>query len=52
MNTRSSLEIVKLISAGVTLNSDKCEFSKAQLKFLGHIVNQHGPEKTKAILNM
>ena len=40
----------------LTLNSDKCEFLKAQLKFLGHIVSQHGlqadPEKTRTILNM
>ena len=45
-----------LISAGVTLNPDKWEFSKSELKFLGHIVNSHGvqvdPTKTKAILQM
>ena len=43
-----------LSSAGVTLNTNKCEFSKPELKFLGHIVNEHGiqadPDKTKAIL--
>jgi len=40
----------RLSSAGVTY---KCEFSKPELKFLGHIVNEHGiqadPDKTKAI---
>ena len=45
-----------LVSAGVTLNPDKCEFSKSELKFLGHIVNSHGvqvdPAKTDAILQM
>ena len=46
----------RLVSAGVTLNTNKCEFSKSELKFLGHIVNQHrvqaDPDKTKAILMM
>ena len=45
-----------LVSVGVTLNTNKCEFSKSELKFLGHIVNEHGiqvdPDKTKAILKM
>ena len=27
---------------GMTLNSDKCEFTKAQVKFLGHIIDQNG----------
>ena len=43
-------------SAGVTLNPNKCEFSKSELKFLGHIINNQGvkadPAKTKAILDM
>lgn len=41
---------------GVTLNPDKCEFSKSELKFLGHIINKQGvkadPAKTQAILDM
>ena len=45
-----------LVSAGVTLNPDKCEFSNLELKFLGHIVNSHGvqvdPAKTDAILQI
>ena len=43
-------------SAGVTLNPDKCEFSKDQLKFLGHIINKDGvradPAKIQAILDL
>ena len=41
---------------GMTLNSDKCEVSKTQLKFLGHIIDQNGvkadPAKTEAIMQM
>jgi len=29
-------------SAGITLNPSKCEFSKNQMKFLGHVVNKDG----------
>ena len=43
-------------AAGMTLNSDKCEVSKTQLKFLGHIVDGSGvqadPAKTEAIRQM
>ena len=43
-------------AAGMTLNSDKCEVSKTQLKFLGHIIDQSGiradPAKTEAIIKM
>ena len=46
----------KLQSAGVTLNREKCGFSKKQLSFLGHTVNEHGispdPFKTAASLKM
>ena len=42
--------------AGMTLNPDKCTFSRHQIKFLGHIVDQRGiqadPEKTSATLKM
>jgi len=31
-----------LVSAGVTLNPNKCEFSKPEIKFLGHIINHNG----------
>ena len=34
-------EVLKqLESAGVTLNLNKCEFSKSELKFLGHIIHK------------
>ena len=46
----------QLSSAGVTLNSKKCEFSKAQITFLGHVINKQGiladPNKTAAIDQM
>ena len=46
----------RLEAAGVTLNSDKCEFGQDRVKFLGHLINQEGiridPEKTPAILQM
>ena len=46
----------KLESTGVTLNVDKCEFSRDTLKFLGHIVDKNGIrpdlEKTRAIIDM
>ena len=29
----------RIESVGVMLNPDKCEFSKPELKFLGHIIN-------------
>ena len=50
-------EVLKRIeSAGVTLNLNKCEFSKSKLKFLGHIINKDGvkadPAKIWAILDM
>ena len=42
--------------SGVTLNPEKCEFSKSSLTILGHLVDKHGvhpdPQKTDAISNM
>ena len=39
----------RIEEAGMTLNPDKCAFSRHQIKFLGHIVDQKGiqadPEK-------
>jgi len=44
----------RLEEEGVTLN-EKCEFSKHSIKFLGHIIDEHGirpdPTKTEAIRN-
>ena len=43
-------------AAGVTLNSEKCEFEKDRVKFLGQIIDQDGiradPAKTLAIRQM
>ena len=45
----------KLKEAHITLNPEKCEFSKTSIKILGHIVSSEGikpdPEKIKSILN-
>jgi hypothetical protein len=45
-----------LESAGVTLNPDKCEFSKTHITFLGHVIDKEGisadPKKTAAIKEM
>ena len=45
-----------LEAAVVTLNSDKCEFGRDRVKFLGHLIGWEGiradPEKTSAILQM
>ena len=40
----------------MTLNQDKCEFSKQRLTFLAHVIDEHGvspdPSKTKAVVEM
>ncbi|KAK7096429.1 hypothetical protein V1264_005727 [Littorina saxatilis] len=45
----------KLENAGVTLNAEKCQFSKETIKFLGHVVSRDGiaidPDKVAAIKN-
>ena len=51
----SSLEMVlnRLQKAGLTLNREKCQFSRTSVKFLGHIIDQTGirpdPDKISAI---
>jgi transposase InsO family protein len=44
----------RLLESGLTLNPDKCEFNRREVKFLGHIIDQSGikadPAKTKAIV--
>ena len=46
----------RLQEAGVTLNKEKCLFSKRRIKFLGHVIDSHGissdPDKVSAILNL
>ena len=55
-DTRLHEVLQKLQSHGVTLNRQKCEFSKRRLSFLGHIIDGNGispdPLKTNAILKM
>ena len=45
-----------LEKANITLNLDKCEFNKSQIKILGNIVSSNGispdPEKVKAIADL
>eukprot|EP00112_Aurelia_sp_Birch-Aquarium-sp1_P024655 Seg788.11 transcript_id=Seg788.11/GoldUCD/mRNA.D3Y31 product="Retrovirus-related Pol polyprotein from transposon 297" pseudo=true protein_id=Seg788.11/GoldUCD/D3Y31 len=46
----------KLKEANITLNPEKCEFSKTSIKILGHIVRSDGikpdPDKIKSILSL
>ena len=48
--------LTQIQSAGLTLNAGKCEFSKSEIKFLGHVINKDGispdPDKTNAVLAM
>ena len=50
-NDRLTAVLKRIETAGVTLNSSKCEFGKEQLKFLGHPVDQQGiqadPDKSQ-----
>ena len=45
--------LTRLQTAGLTLNTEKCQFSKTSLKFLGHIIDRSGvrpdPDKISAI---
>lgn len=45
----------KLRKAGLTVNLEKCEFFRSQLKYLGYVVDANGlrtdPDKVEAILN-
>jgi len=44
----------KITTAGLTVNPDKCEFCRSQVRYLGFIVRKEGltvdPEKTRPIL--
>ena len=55
-DTRLQAVPERLSTAGVTLNSSKCEFSKNQLIFLSHVITQSvvsaDPSKTEAINQM
>ena len=43
----------KLSESKITLNYDKCEFAKSEIKFIGEVIDQNGvrpdPQKVKAI---
>ena len=55
-DTRLTGALEKIQAAGMTLNKDKCEFSKTSLTFLGHTIDEKGispdPQKTDAISKM
>lgn len=55
------VEVVKevfkrLIAAGLTLNREKCQFCRTELRYLGYVVDRTGlhvdPDKVNAILNI
>ena len=56
---RLTAVLKRLQATGVTLNSEKCEFVKIHVKFLGHMIDPEGtegirpdPEKISAIVKM
>ena len=53
-DARLHAALQKVPSAGVTLNKDKCEFSRNCLVFLGHIIDGTGvsPDPQKTIVAM
>lgn len=46
----------RLLSAGLTLSEDKCQFCRPELRYLGYVVDRQGlhvdPEKVAAVLNI
>ena len=52
-DARLNAVLTRMKEKGVTLNREKCSFSQTQLKFLGHMVDEHGvspdPDKTAAV---
>ena len=46
----------RLAESNITLNLDKCKFSKSEVKVLGNIVSANGispdPEKVEGIINL
>lgn len=55
-DSRLHAVLKKMESAGMTLNVEKCEISKREVKFLGHIISDKGvksdPAKTSAVREM
>ena len=55
-DARLTAALKRIEAARATLNSEKCEFRRSRVKFLGHIIDMHGiqadPEKVSAVLKM
>ena len=55
-DTRLRAALQSIQEAGVTLNPDKCEFSRGSITFLGHVIDANGisadPSKTQAVMDM
>ena len=55
-DSRLDAVLDKLKSTGITLNAEKCEFSRSRVKFVGHIIDSEGiradPDKVRAIADM
>ena len=55
-DARLHAALKRLETAQITLNEDKCEFSKQEIQFAGYIINEQGiksdPEKTEAVKQM
>ncbi len=55
-DARLHTALQKIQAAGITLNKEKCQFSKNRLTFLGHVIDKEGisadPQKTCAIVAM
>ena len=55
-DARLEAALTRIEAAGATLNSQKCEFGKRSLKFLGHLIDETGiradPDKTTAVTEM
>ncbi|XP_033733605.1 uncharacterized protein K02A2.6-like [Pecten maximus] len=54
-DVRLQIVLRRLVEAGITLNSDKCQFSKDRIIFVGHVIDASGiqpdPKKVEAIVN-
>ncbi|KAL6455308.1 hypothetical protein MHYP_G00362590 [Metynnis hypsauchen] len=55
-DARLHATLEKIQKAGITLNIDKCDLSKSEVSFLGHVVSANGispdPSKTEAVKRM
>ena len=55
-NIQLTAVLKRIKEAGVTLNADKCEFAKSEVKFLDHVIDKEGigadPDKTSAIVKL